>query len=85
MCCAVPSCCSHVQLFATSWTIARQALLSKGFSRQEYRLVAVPFSGGLPNAGSKLSSDLLLWQVGSLPLALPGKPHRASNTDYVSQ
>ena len=27
---------SHVQLFATPWTAARQALLSVGFSRQEY-------------------------------------------------
>ena len=27
---------SHVQLFATLWTIARQAPLSMGFSRQEY-------------------------------------------------
>ena len=27
---------SHVQLFATLWTVARQASLSTGFSRQEY-------------------------------------------------
>ena len=27
---------SHVQLFATSWTVAHQAPLSMGFSRQEY-------------------------------------------------
>jgi len=27
---------SRVQLFATSWTVARQAPLSMGFSRQEY-------------------------------------------------
>ena len=27
---------SHVQLFVTLWTIARQAPLSVGFSRQEY-------------------------------------------------
>ena len=84
MCCAVPSCCSRVQLFATLWTIARQALLSKGFSRQECKLPC-PSLGGLPNAGIKLASDLLHWQVGSLPLAPPGKPHRASNMDYISQ
>ena len=30
------SCFSCVQLFATPWTIARQAPLSMGFSRQEY-------------------------------------------------
>ena len=27
---------SHVRLFATLWTVARQAPLSMGFSRQEY-------------------------------------------------
>ena len=27
---------SHVRLFATPWTVAYQAPLSKGFSRQEY-------------------------------------------------
>ena len=27
---------SHVQLFVTSWTVAYQAPLSMGFSRQEY-------------------------------------------------
>ena len=29
-------CFSHVWLFVTPWTVARQALLSTGFSRQEY-------------------------------------------------
>ena len=32
----VLSCFSHVQLFATLWTVAHQAPLSLGFSRQEY-------------------------------------------------
>ena len=27
---------SHVQLFVTPWSVARQAPLSMGFSRQEY-------------------------------------------------
>ena len=27
---------SHVQVFVTPWTVARQALLSMGFPRQEY-------------------------------------------------
>ena len=27
---------SHIQLFATLWTVAYQAPLSMGFSRQEY-------------------------------------------------
>ena len=30
------SCFSRVRLFATQWTIAHQAPLSMGFSRQEY-------------------------------------------------
>ena len=30
------NCFSHVQLFATLWTVASQAPLSMGFSRQEY-------------------------------------------------
>ena len=30
------SCFSHVRLFATPWTVAHQAPLSTGFSRQEY-------------------------------------------------
>ena len=30
------SCLSHIQLFVTLWTIAHQAPLSMGFSRQEY-------------------------------------------------
>ena len=37
----VLSCFSCVRLFATLWTVARQAPLSEGFSRQEYW-------GGLP-------------------------------------
>ena len=32
----VLSCFSHVQLCATPWTVAHQAPLSMGFSRQEY-------------------------------------------------
>ena len=32
----VLSCFSHVQLFVTPWTLARQAPLSMAFSRQEY-------------------------------------------------
>ena len=30
------SCFSHVRLFAILWTVAHQAPLSMGFSRQEY-------------------------------------------------
>ena len=40
----VPSRFNHVQLFVTLWTVARQAPLSMGFSRQEYEWVATPSS-----------------------------------------
>ena len=41
---------SHVQLFATLWTVVRQAPLSTKFSRQEY-CSGLPFPppGDLPN------------------------------------
>ena len=44
--------CSHVQLYATQWTVACQASLSKGFFRQEYwsELPCSP-PGDLPNPG----------------------------------
>ena len=67
---------SHVQLFVTLWTIALQAPLFMGFSRQEYwsRLPFLP-PGDLPMQGSNPSlPSLLHWQVDSLPLAPPRKP-----------
>ena len=46
------SCFSYVQLFATLWTIARQAPLSLGFSTQEYWTgLPCPPPGDLPNPG----------------------------------
>ena len=43
---------SHVQLVATLWTIARQASLSMGFSRQKYWSgLPFPSPGDLPNPG----------------------------------
>ena len=35
-CCCVCELLSHVKLFVTLWTVARQSPLSMGFSRQEY-------------------------------------------------
>ena len=35
-CVCTQGCFGHVQLFATLWTVACQASLSGGFSRQEY-------------------------------------------------
>ena len=43
---------SHVQLFATPWTVACEAPLSMEFSRQEYwRGLPFPSSGDHPNLG----------------------------------
>ena len=45
-------CFSSVQLFATPWTVACQASLSMGFSRQEYWSgLPFPSPGALPDPG----------------------------------
>ena len=45
---------SHVWLFVTPWTVACQALLSMGFSRQEYwNGLLIPSPGDLPDPGIK--------------------------------
>ena len=55
---------SHVRLFATLWTIACQAPLFMGFSRQEYlSVLPSPGRGDLPNPGTESPS--------------PGSPARA--------
>ena len=67
---------SHVQLFATRWTIEHQALLSMGFSRREY-WSGLPFPppGDFPTQGSNLRLlRLLHWQAGSLSLVYLGSP-----------
>ena len=57
--CVCCTCCvlSHVCLFAIPWTVALQAPLSMGFSRQEY-WSGLPFSppGDRPNPGIKPES-----------------------------
>ena len=51
------SCFSPVLLFATLQTVAHQAPLSMGFSRQEYWSgLPCPSQGALPNPGIKLAS-----------------------------
>ena len=48
---------SRVRLFVTLWTVAHQALLSMGFSRQEYWSgLPCPPSGALPDPGIKPAS-----------------------------
>ena len=60
----------------TPWTVACQAPLSMGFSRQEYwRGMPCCPPGNFPNTGSKLGFLVAPhWQAGSLPLGPPGKP-----------
>ena len=67
----------QVQLFATLWTIAHQAPLSMGFSRQEYWVGCHAFLHDIfPTQGSNPCLLCLLHkQVGSLRLAPPGRPH----------
>ena len=56
-CVCVLSRFSHVQVFATLWTIAHQAPLSMGFSRQEYwGGLPCPPPGDLPNPGIEPTS-----------------------------
>ena len=58
---------SRVRLFVTPWTVAHQALLSMGFSRQEYWSgLPFPSPGDLPNPvieprSSVLQADALSW------------------------
>ena len=78
----VLSCFSHVRLFVTPWTVARQAPLSMGFPRQEY-WSGLPFSS---SRGSSQPQDrtcvlcLQCWKAGSLPLGTPGKPEAGLKT-----
>ena len=64
---------SHVQLFATPWTVACQAPSSVGFSRQEYWSgLPFPSLGDFPDPGIEPRS--LALQVDTLTPELPGKP-----------
>ena len=63
---------SRVQLFATPWTVAYQAPLSMGFSRQEYWSgLPFPSPGDLPDPGIEPRSPTLY--ADTLPSEPPGK------------
>ena len=66
-------------VFATSWTVARQLLCPRGFSRQEYwsGLPCLP-SGDLPDTGIKPGCPAL--QVDSLLSEPAGKPTASIHT-----
>ena len=77
---------SPVRLFATSWTVARQASLSLEFSRQEYQSgLPFPSPGDLSDPGIKPGSPEL--QANTLLSELLGKPQyfpeRAKNQHWI--
>ena len=53
------NCFSCVQLFAALWTVARQAPLSMGFSRQDYWSGLPSPPGDVPNPGREPMSPAL--------------------------
>ena len=62
---------SRVRLFATPWTVAYQASLSMGFSRQEYWIgLPFPSPGDLPDPGIEPRSPAL--EAGTLTSEPPG-------------
>ena len=64
---------SHVQLFATPWTVAYQAPPSMEFSRQEYWSgLPFPSPGDLPDPGIEPRSPT--FQADALTSEPPGKP-----------
>ena len=68
----------RVRLFATPWTVAHQAPLSMGILQARIlEWVAMPSSRGSSGLRDqpRISLCLLNWQVGSLPLVLPGKSY----------
>ena len=73
---------NRVRLFTTPWTVACQAPLSIGFSRQEYwGGLPFPSPGDLPNPGIKPSPAL---QADSLLSEPPGEPnHRIINMRFT--
>ena len=76
LCVCVLSHFSHVWLFATLWTVARQAPLPMGFFRQEcWSGLPFPSPGALPDPGIKLMSPAApSLHMDSLPLSHPGSP-----------
>ena len=67
---------SHVRLFVTLWTVAHQAPLSMGFSRQEYWSgLPCPPPGDLSDPGIEPESPVApALMVDSLPLSHQGSP-----------
>ena len=93
ICACVLSHFSHVQLFATPWTVDHEAPLSMGFSRQEYWSgLSFPSPGDLPNQGIQPTSFMSpalaggfftpsnTWEARSLVNVIPN----CSFSNYIS-
>ena len=82
VCVCMPSHFTNVQCCVILWTVARQAPLSMGFSRQEHwsGLPCLP-PRDLPDPGIESRSPAL--QADSLPAELPGKPFSMCVYIYV--
>ena len=81
-CAALLSRFSHLWLFVTLWTVARQAPLSMGFSRQEYWSgLPFPSPGDLPDSGFKpLSLQHCRWILYQLCyLGIPNQSAEATH------
>ena len=67
---------SRVELFATLWTVAHQAPLFMGFSRQKcWSGLPFPPTGDLPNPGTEpVSPESPALQADSKPLSHQGSP-----------
>ena len=73
---------SHVQLFATQWTVAYQASPSMGFSRQEYWSgLPFPSPGDLPDPGIEPRFPAL--EADALTSEPPGKHKGTIKTPAV--
>ena len=66
-------CFSRAQLFVTLWTVARQASLPMGFSRQEYwSELPFPSPGDLPHPGIEPRSPTSALAGGFFTTGFPG-------------
>ena len=75
---------SHVQLFATSWTVAHQASLFMEFSRQEYWSgISFPTPRDLPDPGIEPTSAASPALAGGFSTTEPpGKPQNLGSGDF---
>ena len=74
---------SRVRLFATPWTVARQAPPCMGFSRQEsWSGLPLPSPGDLPDPGIEPGSPAL--QTDALPSEPLGKPYATVHVKFYN-